>query len=763
MNKVFSLLLVLSVVSSSFAVDFNDYKPLRSAGQVPQDFTERTSSKVAKDVTVEVDANDKNRVKAAKSEFLLKANYMVDELLMSGKVLFGDEVSQYVNKVADKLLESNKELRSKLRFYVLKSNVTNAFATNQGMIFVTLGLISQIETEAQLAFVLGHEVIHYENKHLISTILEADKSQANKRSYYKNYDDNIRKLSKYSRTLETESDSLGFYYLEKAGYDLKAGLQVMDVLQFSYLPFEEEAFDYSMFETEHFKLPSKFKLDTIVPINFEYDEDDSKSSHPNLNKRRSTIEDLIKKSGKKGTAFHYPKEEFFKIRNICRMESIRLNLKDGMYTRSIYNTSILLREFKDSKYLKNSLAKGLYGVAKFHGINKYHRIVRDYSDYEGNISSVFYMFEKMEAKDVMVLAVRQMWMIYQETEDKFIKELLDNLIYDLVALEKVSLDDFYKELPAKNVADKTEVKEIKKEEEEEEETSGGKYSKIKTIKKEVEKAESSPDADANFYKTILYDLPQKQEFEKLYKNIYIKYQKELDEIEIEKKKYDHLSPRAKAKAIEKDRLAAYKSSGDKSKLGAEKIVFIDPEYYSVDERKGVKLVNSEDKKYQLYANIEEVSKALNMDNDILTPKLFNANDAEKFNDLVIINEWVGERMRLDGVKDGWNFIPLETEYSSIVADKYGTNYFSYAGVIEYNEIKRGVGWAVFGLFIPYTTLFSAYYLVSPAYSSYVYSSVYDLKSGQRINQDLYKTNNRLKNSHIKSFMYHSMYVSKMSK
>jgi beta-barrel assembly-enhancing protease len=419
--RVFYLLfLFIGFSITIFPSNFDDYKPLRSSGSVPKDFTDRTSSKVAKDVTEEIDSKDKNRIKAAKSEFLLKANYMVDELLMSGKVLFGDEVSNYVNKIADKLLENDKELRSKLRFYVLKSNVTNAFATNQGMIFVTLGLISQIETEAQLAFVLGHEIIHYKNKHLISTIIEADKSHANRKSYYKNYDENIRKLSQYSRSLETESDSLGFYFMERAGYELKAGLQVMDVLQFSYLPFEEEALDYSLFESEHFKLPAKFKLDTIVPIKFEYDEDDSKSSHPNLNKRRASIEELIKISGKKGVAFHFPKEEFFKIRNICRMESIRLNLKDGMYARSIYNTSILLKQFKDSKYLKKSLAKGLYGIAKYHSINKYHRIVEDYTYYEGNISSTFFLFEKMESKEALAFSIRQIWIIYLETEDQFI-------------------------------------------------------------------------------------------------------------------------------------------------------------------------------------------------------------------------------------------------------------------------------------------------------------------------------------------------------
>lgn len=72
---------------NGIAQNFDNYQPLRSSGKVPSDFTERTSSKVAKDVAEEVSSTDKTRAKNAKSDFLLKANYMIDELLMSGKVL----------------------------------------------------------------------------------------------------------------------------------------------------------------------------------------------------------------------------------------------------------------------------------------------------------------------------------------------------------------------------------------------------------------------------------------------------------------------------------------------------------------------------------------------------------------------------------------------------------------------------------------------------------------------------------------------------
>jgi hypothetical protein len=252
----------------------------------------------------------------------------------------------------------------------------------------------------------------------------------------------------------------------------------------------------------------------------------------------------------------------------------------------------------------------------------------------------------------------------------------------------------------------------------------------------------------------------KDSFEKLYKGIYLSHQKKLDEIEIEKKKYDHLSPRAKAKAIEKEKNAKYKSTGEKSKLGAEKIVFVDPEYYSIDERKGVKLVNSEDKKFKLYENIEHVSIATSMSNDILSPKIFTENDGEKFNDLVIFNEWGGERMRLDGVKDGWNFIPLETEYLRNLSEKYGTSFFSFSGVLEFKRVKTSIGYAIFFLFIPYTTPFAAHYLVTPSYDCLYYNYVYDIKSGQRILEKNYYINKKLGKDLLKSYMYEFLMLTK---
>ena len=89
----------------------------------------------------------------------------MDRILSNGVVFYGNKINKYVEKVADELLKDNLTLRKELSFYIVKTSEINAFATDRGEIFITIGLLAQIENEAQLAFVLSHEIIHYKNKH----------------------------------------------------------------------------------------------------------------------------------------------------------------------------------------------------------------------------------------------------------------------------------------------------------------------------------------------------------------------------------------------------------------------------------------------------------------------------------------------------------------------------------------------------------------------------------------------------------------------
>ncbi|MBX7052510.1 MAG: M48 family metallopeptidase, partial [Flavobacteriales bacterium] len=251
-------ILILNLFSFTYGQGNLDYRPLESVGEIPAEFRSMTANKVRK-AQIEEDHSDRTiREQRTVNDFLLRNNYFVDELLNSGKVLFGDPLSQYVNDVANKLLIQDEALKSKLRFYILKSDEVNAFATNVGVIFITVGLLAKIENEAQLAFVLAHEIAHVEKFHSIESVLAADKLLNGNRRDYSNYQSKIRVLSSFSREKEFEADSVGFFRYIKSGYSPEASSQMMDVLRENEMPLYEFAFDPSFLEIDQMQFPEEF-------------------------------------------------------------------------------------------------------------------------------------------------------------------------------------------------------------------------------------------------------------------------------------------------------------------------------------------------------------------------------------------------------------------------------------------------------------------------------------------------------------------------
>ena len=91
------------------------YTPLRCSGEIPNDFKELSSLKIEKELT-ELYNSENTTNKRFKREFLISSNFSIDDILLSGKILYGDVLTQYVNKVADVILSDDLELRKKLRF-----------------------------------------------------------------------------------------------------------------------------------------------------------------------------------------------------------------------------------------------------------------------------------------------------------------------------------------------------------------------------------------------------------------------------------------------------------------------------------------------------------------------------------------------------------------------------------------------------------------------------------------------------------------------
>ncbi len=158
---------------------------------------------------------------------------------------YDDEVLQaYVQNVGDKLAIVSHRSELIYRFTVLDSPVINAFALPGGYVYITRGLMAYLNSEAELAAVLGHEIGHVTARHgvrqqsasqvaglgyMIGSILFPELRAAPVHQLYNILGGAL--LSGYGREHELESDGLGAEYLAKAGYDPNAMIDVIRVLK----------------------------------------------------------------------------------------------------------------------------------------------------------------------------------------------------------------------------------------------------------------------------------------------------------------------------------------------------------------------------------------------------------------------------------------------------------------------------------------------------------------------------------------------------
>ena len=163
----------------------------------------------------------------------------------------------YVNSIGQKLARVSHRPNLEYRFTVLDSPEVNAFALPGGYIYITRGIIAYLNSEAELAAVLGHELGHVTARHgvrqasaaqgadLLFNILGAV-SPAMRSSGAQNVTGLLGNalLSGYGREHELEADRIGAEYLARAGYDPQAMIKVVGVLK------SQELFDADVAKQE---------------------------------------------------------------------------------------------------------------------------------------------------------------------------------------------------------------------------------------------------------------------------------------------------------------------------------------------------------------------------------------------------------------------------------------------------------------------------------------------------------------------------------
>lgn len=159
--------------------------------------------------------------------------------------LYEDEqAQQMVDQVGQRVAQNSAAKRTpyKYDFHLLADpNVVNAFALPGGQVFITYALFSRLESEEQLAGVLGHEIGHVVARHSAQRIADQQLTDGlTGAAVLATGDQNTAQMAqmvgnminmKYGRGQELQSDELGVRFMLEAGYEPEGLLGVMKILE----------------------------------------------------------------------------------------------------------------------------------------------------------------------------------------------------------------------------------------------------------------------------------------------------------------------------------------------------------------------------------------------------------------------------------------------------------------------------------------------------------------------------------------------------
>ena len=178
------------------------------------------------------------------SEEISIGNDVAARLLGAAPLVADARTQQYVNRVGRWLALQSERPDLPWHFGVLEAPQVNAFAVPGGTVFITRGLLAKMTSEAELAGVLSHEIVHVVRKHHLKAIqkgalasLSADAAGSALTSVNPEQRGKLIAFGTemYSRGLdkndEFEADRLGVVIAARGGYDAYGLPAVLQTLQ----------------------------------------------------------------------------------------------------------------------------------------------------------------------------------------------------------------------------------------------------------------------------------------------------------------------------------------------------------------------------------------------------------------------------------------------------------------------------------------------------------------------------------------------------
>lgn len=359
----------------------------------------------------------------------------IQSAITSNEIITSSKETEYLKTIVDNIIAANPILKGyKYRVMFSKSNVQNAYAMADGSIVFNAGLFYRLANEAEVAFILCHEISHVFLRHTEKDIeqrldyfnkKEEEEKKVKKNKKTKNEEifgegkkykelvkDFILNSRRHSRGSEKEADSLAIKLLKNTQYTPQAAItclqkldklnhndnfkdaNVEEVFTSKEVPFKKEWIE------EESKLFSTYTEDTLsTELKEKY------STHPGCDKRILAIKDSITKyADTKKLTFLSKETDFKKLQNQLFIESIENEFTNNNLSEYLYNCIYLISQPEYKEY-------ATYGIVR--SLNSLHKKRKDHdlrtsvdkedTNYTKNYNLLLRMLDKVSLKELATI------------------------------------------------------------------------------------------------------------------------------------------------------------------------------------------------------------------------------------------------------------------------------------------------------------------------------------------------------------------------
>ena len=312
--------------------------------------------------------------------------------------LFNDSpVNQYFNAILADIREKNPSI-PEINLLVSRKFNANAFNIGEGTIVLNNYLLSILNNEDELAFIICHEIAHQAKNDVLNSILDFVKKDNSdemkskvrdlKRQKFNNKTEaeNLLKeiaykYSKENRKKEIAADSLGYVFYFRLERNNRQPVKALEILKYSdiegdsltvedyaklfsdtKLRFDEKWFDMDDYSMYHYKESTKFNTDSL-------------RTHPNIDERIGFLEKSFPQllSDEETETPVTVSPEFDKWRENAVFQNIYNEYAAEHYGNSLYE-ALKLYNRTPTDFLRNMIGQNfqkLYEAQKAYRLNRY--------------------------------------------------------------------------------------------------------------------------------------------------------------------------------------------------------------------------------------------------------------------------------------------------------------------------------------------------------------------------------------------------------